>query len=183
MPHFKHVLLGHLLCLIAFVWTGTIANPLGLNSQPSPSVSRLTHIVEDVAQGLGYRSWRGVQIHDQWMEAERQGWLIDHAYLTLFGKDSDDSCLGINGRIGATILSFKDRETAERQLAKIKEGHAGNIGFRVTRENPEGYLLEEGNGLYAAVISGGDVLLLEDRSRMQAKTIKAIADAVVAKTH
>jgi len=47
----------------------------------------------------------------------------------------------------------------------------------VIRENPEGYLVEEGNGLYAAVISGGDVLLLEDRSRLQEQTIEAIADA------
>jgi hypothetical protein len=181
MTHFKHVVLGHLLCLITFVWTGTIANPLGLNSQPPQSVSGLTHIVEDVAQGLGYRSMRGIRIPDQWAEGERQGWLVDHAYLTLFGKDSDDSCLRINGRIGATILSFKDRETIERQLAKTKENHAGNIGYRVIREDHDGYLVEEVNGLYAAVIAEGDLLLLEDRSRLQKQTIIAIADAVARK--
>ena len=121
---------------------------------------------------------RNSSIPDQWAEGEKEGWLVDHAYLTLFGKDSDNSCLAVNGRIGATILNFKDPETAERQLAKIKENHAGNIGFKVIRENPEGYLVEEGNGMFAAVISRGDVLLLEDRSRLQEQTIKAIADAV-----
>ena len=182
MPHFKEVLLVKVLCLIAFVWTGTIASPLDLNSQQRQSASRLIHLFEDVAQGLGYRSMRGIRIPDQWAEGERQGWLVDHAYLTLFGKDSDNSCLGITGRIGATILTFKDRETAERQVAKIKEYHSGNIGFKVIRDDMEGYLLDEGNGLYSAVISGGDVLLLEDRSRLQAQMVKAIADAVAAKT-
>src|SRR6266480_5218524 len=176
MPHLKEDLLAIMLCLTAFVWTGTIAKPLGLNSQQTQSASRLIHIVEDVAQGLGYRSMRGIRIPDQWSEGERQGWLVDHAYLTLFGKDSDNSCLGIDGRIGATILTFKDRETAERQLVKIREYHSGNIGFKVIREDPQGYLVEEANGCYAAVISGGDVLLLEDRSRLQAQTINAIAD-------
>jgi len=177
MPHSKQVLLGQVLCLIAFVWTGTIANPLGLNSEPTQSASRLTQIVEDVAQGFGYRSMRGVRIPDQWAEGEKEGWLVDHAYLTLFGRDSDNSCLARNGRIEATILNFKDPETAERQLAKIKENHAGNIGFKVIREDPQGYLVEEANGCYAAVISGRCVLLLEDRSRLQEQPIEAIADA------
>jgi hypothetical protein len=181
MPHSKQVLVG--LCLIAFMRTGTIANSLGLSSQATQSSSRLTHIVEDVAQGFGYRSIRGIHIPDQWAEEERQGWLVDHAYLTLFGKDSDDSCLGVNGRIGATILTFKDQETAQRQLAKIREYHSGNMGFKVIREDAEGYLVEEVNGLYTAVISGSDVLLLEDRSQVQAQTIKALTDAVAAKTH
>src|ERR1700730_8483968 len=181
MPRFKHVLLGNLACLIAFVWTGTIAKPLGLSSQAPQSVSRLTQIVEEVAQGLGYRSMSGIRTPDQWAEGERQGWLVDHAYLTLFDKDSDDSCLGIKGRIGATILSFKDRETIERQIAKLKENHAGNMGYRVIREDHEGYLVEEVNGFYAAVIAEGDVLLLEDRSRLQKQTIIAIADAVARK--
>lgn len=179
MPHFKEAVLVNVLCLIA-VWTTTIARPFGLNSQETQSASRLVHIVEDLGQGLGYRVVRGIRIPDQWAEGERQGWLVDHAYLTLFGKDSDNSSIGISGRIGATILTFKDRETAERVLANLKESHSKNIGFKVIRDDMKGYLVDEGNGLYAAVISGGDVLLLEDRSRLQMQTMKAIVDAVAA---
>jgi len=168
---------------MALVWTGTIANPLRSSSQPIQSASRLAHIVEDVAQGLGYRSMRGTLIHDPWAEGEKEGWLVDHTNMTLFGKGSDNSCVSIADRIGATILAFKNAETAERHLVKIKEAHSGNIGFKVIREDHYGYLVKEGNGWYAAVIAGGDVLLLEDRTRMQAETIKAIADAVSRKTH
>jgi hypothetical protein len=179
----KHAPLGLVPCLMALVGTDTRANPLRLGSQPIQSNSRLTHILEDVAQVLGYRPMRGTRISNQWAEAERDGWLLDHTYMTLFGKESDNSCVGIEGRIEATVLTFKNAETAERYVAKIKEVHSRNIGFKVIRENDYGYLLKEGNGSYAAVISGGDVLLLEDRSRLQTETIKAIADAVSRKTH
>ena len=183
MQHFKQAFWGYMFCLIVFGGTGAIANPPSrLDTQPEQGVSRLTYILEDVAEELGYRSMRGIRIPDQWAEGEKQGWLVDHAFTTLFGKDSDNSCLSMNGRIEATILSFKDREMAERQLATIKQNHAKNIGFKVIREDHEGYLVEEGNGLYAAVISKADVLLLEDRSRMQGQTIEAMANAVVRKT-
>jgi len=180
MQPFKHILVG--LLLIAFMVTSTIANSSGLNSQATQSSSRLANIVYDVAERFGYRALRGIQVPDQWTEEESQGWLVDHAHLTLFGKDSDNSCLGINGRIGITILTFKDQETALRQLAKMREYHSGNMGFKVIREDAQGYFVKEVNGLYAAVISGSDVLLLEDRSRMQAEPIKAIIEAAAAKT-
>jgi hypothetical protein len=183
MQHSERIPWWRVLCLIALFGTGISGNPLYPGAKPTQSASRLTHIVEDVAQGFGYRSMRGTRIPDQWVEGETQGWLVDHSYLTLFGKDSDNSCVGINGRIGVTVLTFKSAEIAELQLTKIKDDHSGNMGFKVLREDREGYLVEEINGLYAAVIAGGDVLLLEDRSRLQMQTIKAIADGVARKTH
>jgi hypothetical protein len=95
MPHFKEVLLAMVLCLIAFVWTGTIASPLGLNSQQPQSASRLIHIVEDVAQGLGYRSMRGTRIPDQWSEGERQGWALG-------GRDTEKRMHRFVGFIGGS---------------------------------------------------------------------------------
>jgi len=182
MQHAHRVLFRYVFYLNVLVWTGAIANPSPLISQLIQSTARITHNVEDVAQDLGYRSMRGTRISDEWAEAEKQGWLVDHAYLTLFGPDSDNSHLGINGRVEVTILAFKDEEISKRELAKIEAAHAGNIGFKVIREGRDGYLIEEGNGLYAAVIDGADLLLLEDRSRLQRRTIAAIADAVAKKT-
>ena len=182
MQHAQRLLFGYVFYLNVLVWTGAITNPSPSIAQPIQSTARLAHKVEDVAQDLGYRSMRGTRIPDEWVDAEKQGWLVDHAFLTLFGPDSDNSHLGINGRIGVTILAFKNEEISKREFAKIRAAHAGNIGFKVIRESREGYLIEEVNGLYAAVIDGADLLLLEDRSRLQQRTIAAIADAVAKKT-
>jgi hypothetical protein len=183
MQHLKPVKVLQVLFLITLLWTGTIGNPVHQSPQPKPDASRLSHIVEDVAQALGYRSMRGTPITDQWAEGEKQGWLVDSAHITLFEKDSDDSCVGIDGRIGVTILAFKDAKMAERHIAMIKQKHSRNIGFEVIQEGRRGYLIKEVNGSYAVLLAGGDVLILEDRSRRQTKMIKAIADEVARKTH
>jgi hypothetical protein len=147
-----------------------------------PDVSHLAHVVEDAAHGVGYRSMHGAQIPDPWADGEKQKWLIDHTYITLFGKESDDSCLSIKGRIGVTILLFKDAETARQHLTLIKDGHLGNIGANVTKSDDWGYLLEEVNGSYAGIIAGAQVVLLEDRSRAQGPVIKTIAERVLTET-
>jgi hypothetical protein len=169
--------------LSLFVLTQALAISSPVVVQITQRVSRITDCVRDASEGLGYRSMTGNQIPDKWAEARKQGELVDYAYLTLFGPDSDNSHLGINGRIGVTVLAFKDEEIARGELAKMKALHGGNIGFKLIREGREGYLIEEGNGLYATVIVGADLLLLEDRSRMQRKAIDAIAEAIARKTH
>ncbi len=167
-------------CLLSFAGGDVITSA----TQPSQTrdlpqdVSRLAHVVEDVARGLGYRSMRGVQIPDQWADSERRKGLVDHTYMTLFGKESDDSCLDIRGRIGVTILLFKDAETARWRLAQTKDDHVGNIGVKVIKSDDRGYLLEEVNGSYAGMIKGALVVLLEDRSSAQGPIIKTIEESV-----
>jgi hypothetical protein len=183
MRHIKWTVFSFVVYLSLFVWTEALVISSPSIAQLTQRVSRITDAVRDVSEGLGYRATAGNLIPDKWAEARRQGELVDYAYLTLFGPDSDNSHLGINGRIGVTVLAFNNEEMAERQLAKIKVMHSGNIGFMLIREDREGYLIEEGNGLYATVIVGADLLLLEDRSRMQRKAIDTIAQAIAKKPH
>jgi hypothetical protein len=182
MRYTNRRLFPYVVALLIFVWQGTICNPSILITQPNQRISRITHSVKDVAKQLGYRLMPGSRVPDEWAEAERQGRLVDHAYLTLFGPDSDNSHLGIDGRIGVTILAFKSKEISAREVARIKGAHTRNIGFKLIREGRGGYLIEDVNGLYASLIDGAVVLLLEDRSRLQRKTIDAIADAVAKKS-
>ncbi len=104
--------------------------------------------------------------------------LENHAYYTLFGKDSDDSCLSTNGRIGVTILIFKDAAFARRQVDEMKKYHSGNMGVKITKSGETGYFLEEVNGFYAAVMQDTKVIFFEDRSRAQADVIKSLGESV-----
>jgi len=182
MRQTKWTIFPYVVYLSLFVWTEALAISSPLIAQLTQRVSHITNSVRDAAEGLGYRSVASNSIPDKWAEARQQGELIDYAYLTLFGPDSDNSHLGMNGRISVTVLAFKSEEIAKRELAKLKAQHCDNIGFKLIREGNEGLLIEEGNGLYAAVIIGADVLLLEDRSRMQRKPIEAITESIVKKT-
>jgi len=125
----------------------------------------------------------GNQIPDQWVDARQQGELDDYAYLTLFGADSDNSSTSIKGRIGVTVLAFKNEQISTRKLLELKAQHGANMGFKVISERSDGFLIEEVNGLYAAIKMGADVLLLEDRSRMQRKTIETLAESVAKNVH
>ena len=183
MRHTKWTIFPYVVYLSLFVWTEAFAISSPLIAQLTQRVSHIANSVRDAAEGLGYRSIAGNRIPDKWAEARQQGKLVDYAYLTLFGPDSDNSHLGIDSRISVTVLAFKNEEIANRELAKLKAQHGDNIGFKLIREGSEGLLIEEGNGLYAAVIIGADVLLLEDRSRMQRKPIEAITESIVKRTH
>jgi hypothetical protein len=121
--------------LLLYAGGGLMANATQLRPDPDQpqDVSLLSYVIEDGAQGLGYRLVRGVQIPDPWADGEKQKWLIDHRYITLFGKDSDDSCLDMRERIGVTILLFKDTETARWRLTQTKDDHVGNIGVKVIK--------------------------------------------------
>lgn len=88
----------------------------------------------------------------------------------------------MNGRITVTVLAFANAALAENELAKLKAHHGGNVGFKLIREGGDDLLIEEVNGLYAAVIVGADLVLIEDRSRMQRKQIDAITESIVKKT-
>ncbi len=182
MQHNKLTIFPCVVYLSLFVWTEAFAISSPLMAQLTPRVSHITNSVRDAAEGLGYRSLAGNRIPDEWAEARQQGELADYAYLTLFGPDSDNSHLGIKGRINVTALAFKSEEIARRELAKLKAQHGDNMGFKLIREGNEGFVIEEVNGLYAAVITGADVLLLEDRSRMQRKQIEAIKDSIIKRT-
>lgn len=182
MRNSKWTIFLYVVYVSLFVWTEVLAISPRLIAQLTQRVSHITNSVRDVAEGLGYRSIAVNRIPDKWAEASKQGEVVDYAYLTLFGPDSDNSHLGINGRIGVTILAFRNEAIAEREIAKLKALHSGNIGFKSIREGREGYLIEEVNGLYAALIDGADVLLVEDRSRMQRKTIDAITESIAKKS-
>ena len=182
MRHTKCTIFPYVVYLTLFVWTEAFAISSPLIVQLTQRVSHITNSVRNAAEGLGYRSIAGNRIPDKWAKARQQGELVDYAYLTLFGPDSDNSHLSVNGRISATVLAFKNEEIAKRELAKLKAQHSDNIGFKLIREGPEGLIIEEGNGLYAAVIMGADILLLEDRSRMQRKPIEAITESIVKRT-
>lgn len=179
MQHNKLTIFPCVVYLSLFVWTEAFAISSPLMAQLRPRVSHITNSVRDAAEGLGYRSLAGNRTPDEWAEARRQGELADYAYLTLFGPDSDNSHLGITGRINVTVLAFKSEQIAKRELAKLKAEHGDNIGFKLIREDNEGFVIEELNGLYTAAITGADVLLLEDRSRMQRKQIEAINDSII----
>lgn len=179
MRHTNWTIFAYVVYLSLFAWTDAFAISSPVIAQLTQRVSHITNSVRDAAEGLGYRSVAGNRIPDKWAEAKQQGELVDCAYLTLFGPDSDNSHLGMNGRISVTVLAFKDEEIAKRELAKLKAQHGNNIGFKLIREDSDGLLIEEVNGLYAAVIMGADVLLLEDRSRMQRKAIDAITESIV----
>ena len=179
MRHTKWIIFPYVLFLSLVVWTETLASSLSLLAQLTQRVSNITNKVRDAAEGLGYRSVANNRIPDEWAQTRHQSELVDYAYLTLFGPDSDNSHLGINGRVSVTVLAFKNEEIAKRELAKLKALHGDNIGYKLIREGSDGFLIEEVNGLYAAVIMGADVLLLEDRSRMQRKPIEAIAESII----
>ncbi len=148
------------------------------NEAISGEVSQIAKVIEKASKPFGYELIRGYRPSDEWEAEGRKNLLDSHAYYTLFGKDSDDSCLSMTGRIGVTVLLFKDADIARRHIAQRKEHHQGNMFFEFTRSNEDGFLLEEFNGFYAAVISGSKVILFEDRSGEQREVIKSVADTL-----
>lgn len=161
-------------CLLVFV-----GNALGQIAENSVSeMQQVAKVLEKSATALGYEAVKGYRPSDEWEAEEKKVLLENHAYYTLFGKDSDDSCLSTNGRIGVTILIFKDAEFARRQVDEMKKYHSGNMGVRVTKSDETSYFLEEVNGFYAAVIQGTKVIFFEDRSRAQAEVIKSLVESV-----
>ena len=181
MKNVKHLKTLLVVCLLSSTSGDTIAKAaqFGKSSEPPKPASRLAHVVEETARTLGYRSMRGVRVPDQWAEGEKRDLVVDHVYTTLFGKDSDDSCLGTKGRIGVTILVFNDAETARQHLTQTKTYHLGNLGVKMIKSDDQGYLLEEVNGFYAATIAGAKLVLLEDHSRAQRRIIKTLAATVL----
>ncbi|MDQ1636944.1 MAG: hypothetical protein QOF62_283 [Pyrinomonadaceae bacterium] len=152
---------------------------LGQTTESSVSeLQRVAKVLEKSATVLGYKTVRGFRPTDEWETEEKKVLLENHAYYTLFGEDSDGSCLRTNGRIGVTILIFKNDELARRQVDEMKKDHSGNIGFKVTKSDETGYLLEEVNGFYAAVIQDTKVIFFEDRSRAQADNIKSLVESL-----
>ena len=181
MKSFKHIDSLLVVCLLSIAFGDTIAkaSQSGQSSERAQPASRLAHMVEEAARRLGYRSMRGVRVPDQWAEGDNRDLVVDHLYTTLFGKDSDDSCLGTKGRIGVTILVFNDAETARQHLTQTKTYHLGNLGVKMIKSDDQGYLLEEVNGFYAATIAGAKLVLLEDHSRAQRRIIKTLAATVL----
>ena len=177
MKNVKHLKTLLVVCLLSSTSGDTIAKAaqFGKSSEPPQQASRLAHVVEEAARSLGYRSMRGVRVPDQWAEGDNRDLVVDHLYTTLFGKDSDDSCLGTKGRIGVTILVFNNAETARQQLAQTRKYHLGNLGVKIIKSDDRGFLLEEVNGLYAATIAGSQLVLLEDHSRAQTRIIKTLS--------
>lgn len=170
-------------CLSLFLCIKPSAISLPSIPQLTERVSHLTNKVRDAAEELHYRSMAANQTPDKWVDEKQQGELVDYAYLTLFGADSDNSSLSINGRIGVTVLAFRNEEISKRKLLELKAQHRANIGFKVITERSDGFLIEEVNGLYGAINMGADVLLLEDRSRMQRQTIETLAESVAKNVH
>lgn len=161
-------------CLLVFA-----GDSLG---QPTAStVSDLQHVakvIEKSAIVLGYKIVRSYRPTDEWEAEEKKVLIENHAYYTLSGEDSDGSCLSTNGRIGVTILIFKDTELARRQVEEMKKYHSGNMGVKVTKSDETGYFLEEVNGFYGAVVQDTKVIFFEDRSRAQAGVIKSLVEFV-----
>jgi len=135
-------------CFCLFVFAGSSLGQIGENSVSE--LLRVAKVLEKSADTLGYETVRGYRPSDEWEAEEKKNLLENHAYYTLFGKDSDDSCLSTNGRISVTILVFKDAEFARRQVDEMKKYHSGNMGVKVTKSDETGYFLEEVNGFYAA---------------------------------
>lgn len=149
------------------------------NEAISAEVGQIAKVVEKASKPFGYELIRSYHPSDEW-EAEGKKHLVDsHAYYTLFGKDSDGSCLSMKGRISVTVLQFKDAEIARRHIAQRKEYHEGNMGFEFSRSNEDGFLLEDVNGFNAAVIRGSRVILFEDRTGKQRNVIKSVADTLI----
>ena len=183
MRYNKSTIIWRVVCLSFLVCIKCFAISLPSIPQLTERVSHLTNKVRDAAEELHYRSMAGNQIPDQWVAARQQGELVDYAYLTLFGADSDNSSTSIKGRIGVTVLAFKNEEISKRKLLELKAQHGANMGFKVISERSEGFLIEDVNGVYAAIKMGADVLLLEDRSRMQRKTIETLSESVAKNVH
>ncbi len=161
-------------CLLVFA-----DNALGQATESSVSeLQRVAKVLEKSATVLGYKTVRGYHPTDEWEAEEKKVLLENHAYYTLFGEDSDGSCLSTNGRIGVTTLIFKDAELARRQVDEMKKYHSGNMGVKVTKSDETGYFLEEVNGFYAAVIQDTKVIFFEDRSRAQADIVKSLSESV-----
>jgi hypothetical protein len=161
-----------IVCLGLVVFAGSA---FGQTSETSVSeLHRVANVLEKSATVLGYETLRGYLSTDEWETEEKKALIEDHAYYTLSGKDSDGSCLSTDGRIGVTILIFKNDELARRQVIEAKKYHSGNIGFEVTRSDDTGYFLKEVNGFYAAVIQDTRVVFFEDRSRAQADILKSL---------
>jgi hypothetical protein len=106
MRHTKWTVFPYVVYLSLFVWTASFAISSPLIAQLTQRVSHITNSVRDTAEALGYRFIAGNSIPDKWAEARQQGELVDYAYLTLFGPDSDNSHLGMNGRISVTVLEL-----------------------------------------------------------------------------
>ena len=148
------------------------------NETITAEISQIAKVIEKASKPFGYELIRGYYPSDEWEADEKKNLIDSHAYYTLFGKDSDGSCLSETGRIGVTILQFKDAQVARRHIAQRKEYHEGNMGFEFTRSNEDGFLVADVNGFYAAVIRGSQVILLEDRTGKQRKVINSVADAL-----
>lgn len=73
---------------------------------------------------------------------------------------------------GAAVLS-SELSLSSPKLLPLGKRPLHKLGRRRECRRRRCFLIQEGNGLYAAVIMGADVLLLEDRSRMQRKPIEA----------
>ena len=161
-------------CLLVFA-----GNAFGQTTESSVSeLQRVAKVLEKSATVLGYKTVRGYRPTDEWEAEEKKVLIENHAYYTLFGEESDGSCLSTDGRIGVTILIFKDAELARRQVDEMKKYHSGNMGVKVTKSDETGYFLEEINGFYVAVVQDTKVIFFEDRSRAQADVIKSLGESV-----
>jgi hypothetical protein len=149
-----------------------------MNEPTSSEVSHIAVTIEKAAKPFGYELTGVSRIPDEWEVVERENILVSHAYYTLIGKDSDDSCLSTKGRIGVTVLLFKDAETARRHLALRMEYHQGNMGVEIMSSSENGFLLKEVNGFYGAVIRDSRLVLFEDRSRDQRRVIESVAETL-----
>lgn len=170
----KYTLMVSCLCLV--ICTGDVVGKM--NQETSSEVSHIAKIIEKASEPFGYELIRGYLTSDEWEVEERKMLVDSHAYYTLFGKDSDDSCLSTTGRIGVTVLVFKDAEIARNHIAQRKEHHLGNMLVKIIKSNEDGFLLEDFNGFYAAVIRGSKVILFEDRSGAQREVIGSVADTL-----
>ncbi len=139
-----------------------------------PEITRLVGIVETTTGAFGYRSMRGYQVPDEWEVADKKALISGHAYFTLFGKNSDNSCLNMTGRISITILNFKTQELARRHIEQTKTFHLGNLGGAINQADVNGYLIWEVNGWYAAIKIGETVVLIEDGTMEQKKIVEAM---------
>ena len=165
-------------CLWLLISSGNIADGQS-NEAISAEVRQIAKALEKASKPFGYELTRSYHLSDEWEAEGRKNLLASHAYYTLFGKDSDGSCLNMTGRIGVTVLQFKDGEMARRHISERKEYHQGNMFFELTRANEDGFLGEEANGFYGAVIRGSKVILFEDRTGVQRKFIKSVSDTLV----
>ena len=166
----KIYLLAAGIFILSSFWQVQLANGEGL----SPKIIRLVDIIEITTRSLGYRSMRGYKVPDEWDIGDKKNLITEHAYYTLFGKDSDNTCLNQKGRIGITVLVFNDSEIAQQQVAQMKATHLGNIGAKVMQADENGYLIWEVNGWFAVIKIGEKLVLLEDTTRAQGKIIDEI---------